>query len=57
MYAGSIQRPNAPHSQRVTGANLIIHAQYNDNSLVNDVALMRTSAIPLNGSKMSNFML
>lgn len=37
---------------KVSGsANLIIHENYNDGNLFNDIALIRTSAIPINGSK------
>jgi secreted trypsin-like serine protease len=52
LFIGSIDRRySAPFETTVQSNNFILHESYNDNSLINDIALIRTPAIPINNGK------
>jgi hypothetical protein len=52
LFIGSIDRRYAaPFETTVQSSNFILHESYNDNSLINDIALIRTPAIPVNNGE------
>lgn len=54
VFVGSIDRnEGAPYVHYVSGDNLIIHPQYDEVYVYNDIGLLRTTPMPLNGSKKS----